>query len=123
MKLKPSVQKKCNRPLCWVCNYLLERHEFHLKDGLKLKIKNDISCDSDNLTYIITCKCCHENYIGQTGQLLRQMMTVHRQQIRDANTRKIPLANIKKNEEDYVCRNLVSYHSNSVTTEQLNKGA
>lgn len=35
---------------------------------------------------------CHEHYIGQTGQSLRQRMTVHRQQIRDPDTRKIPIS-------------------------------
>ena len=51
-----------------------------------------MNCASTNLIYVITCKGCGENYIGQTGNELRKRMTVHKQQIRDPKTRMIPLS-------------------------------
>ena len=83
---------KCKRPNCGVCAYLTEGSEFHFKNGFTFKIKNNFTCASGNLIYVITCKGCKEEYIGQTGMTIRSRMTVHRQQIRDASTRKITLS-------------------------------
>ena len=87
----PKVSK-CKRPNCGVCDYLIEGSEFHFKEGPVFKIKNNFSCYSENLLYILTCKGCREHYIGQTGMTLRRRMTIHRQQIREPYTRKIPLS-------------------------------
>ena len=51
-----------------------------------------MDCSSKNLLCVIKCEGCEENYIGQTGNDLRKRMTVHRQQIKDPSTRKIPLS-------------------------------
>ena len=48
-------------------------------------------CDVKNVIYVIKCRGCWENYIGETTNL-RHRMTVHNQQIRDLGTRKIPLS-------------------------------
>ena len=87
----PKVTK-CNRFNCGVCAYLIEGSEFKFKTGHIFRIKNNFSCYSENLIYVITCKGCGEHYIGQTGNTLRQRMTVHRQQIRVPYTRMISLS-------------------------------
>ena len=46
-----------------------------------------MSCTSNNLIYVITCAGCGKNYIGETGDVLRNRVTVHKQQIRDPSTR------------------------------------
>ena len=46
-----------------------------------------MSCDIKNVVYIMICRGCGEEYIGETGNLLRQRVTVHNQQIRDPRTR------------------------------------
>ena len=47
-----------------------------------------MSCDAKNLIHIIECKCCDDEYMGETGDTLRHRLTVHIQQIRDARVRK-----------------------------------
>ena len=42
-----------------------------------------LTCTSENLIYVMTCRGCRENYIGQTGDTLPHRMTVHKQQIRE----------------------------------------
>ena len=42
---------------------------------------------STNLIYVITCVGCGHNYIGETGDVLRNRVTVHKQQIRDPHSR------------------------------------
>ena len=46
-----------------------------------------MNCTSTNLIYVITCAGCGHNYIGETGDVLRNRATVHKQQIRDLHTR------------------------------------
>jgi len=46
-----------------------------------------MNCTSTNLIYIITCAGCGHNYKGEMGDVLRNRVTVHKQQIRDPHTR------------------------------------
>ena len=50
-----------------------------------------MSCDVKNVVYVITCRGCNENYIGETVNL-RHRTTVDNQQIRVPSTRMIPLS-------------------------------
>ena len=83
---------KCGRPNCGTCELLIEGESYKFKNGPNFVIKNNMSCASRNLLYVIRCEGCGEDYIGQTGNELRKRMTVHKQQIRDPSTRMIPLS-------------------------------
>ena len=61
---------KCNRPNCGVCDYLMTDNEFLFKCGKTFKVKTTMSCDAKNLIYVIKCKGCDEEYIGETGDTL-----------------------------------------------------
>ena len=89
--IPPSISK-CGRSNCGICDILVEGESFKFKNGPLFKVKTNIDCSSKNLLYVIKCEGCEENYIGQTGNDLRKRMTVHRQQIKDPSTRKIPLS-------------------------------
>ena len=78
---------KCSRANCGICESIIERESFQFKNGSIFHVKSNMDCSSNNLLYVITCQGCGENYIGQTGNETRKRMTVHRQQIRDPNTR------------------------------------
>ena len=84
---------KCNRPNCGVCDYLMTDNEFLFKCGKTFKVKTTMSCDAKNLIYVIKCKGCDEEYIGETGDTLRHRLTFHRQQIRDARVRILYVSN------------------------------
>lgn len=43
-----------------------------------------MNCNSKNVIYVLVCKKCKKEYIGQTKNF-RSRMTVHRQQIREKN--------------------------------------
>ena len=45
-----------------------------------------------NLIYCITCQGCKQQYIGETGDVLRNRVRVHRQQIRQKEYRQIKLS-------------------------------
>ena len=84
--------KKCGRSNCGICLNLIEGSNFEFKSGIQFTVKNNFTCASGNLIYVIKCSGCHQEYIGQTGLPLRKRMTVHRQQINDPSTRQIPVS-------------------------------
>ena len=45
-----------------------------------------MSCETQNVIYLLQCGGCGEEYIGDT---LRHRMTLHRQHIRHSNVRKL----------------------------------
>jgi hypothetical protein len=45
------------------------------------KVKGTMNCDSKNLIYMITCKKCMIQYIGQTGNTLKTRFNGHRHDI------------------------------------------
>ena len=48
------------------------------RDGsYSLKRKGHLDCTSVSVVYLITCKNCGIQYIGQTGNSLRQRMYAH----------------------------------------------
>ena len=54
----------------------------------ELYVKNDVK----NVVYVMKCGGCGEEYIGETGNLLRQRVTIHNQQIRDPKTRMLKVS-------------------------------
>lgn len=45
-------------------------------------ILDNMSCNSSNLIYLITCRKCHIQYVGETGRALRDRLTDHRSAIK-----------------------------------------
>ena len=83
----PEV-KICGTKRCGTCPYLKEGKEFTFSaTNETFRIKHSMSCTSNNLIYVITCAGCGKNYIGETGDVLRNRVTVHKQQVRDPSTR------------------------------------
>ena len=70
---------------------MLEGNHFTFANQKTFKVNAAMSCDVKNVIYVITCRGCGENYIGETTNL-RHRTTVHNQQIRDPGTREIPLS-------------------------------
>ena len=86
-----NVVTKCHRGNCGLCKHMLEGNHFTFENQRTFKVNAAMSCDVKNVIYVITCRGCRENYIGETTNL-RHRTTVHNQQIRDPGTRKIPLS-------------------------------
>ena len=50
-----------------------------------------MSCKAKNVIYVIECRGCNEQYIGETVNL-RNRVTLHNQHIKHAELRKIPVS-------------------------------
>ena len=54
---------------------------------MNFKVHEDMTCEVKNVIYVMKCRGCGEECIGETGNFLRKRVTVHNQQIRDPRTR------------------------------------
>ena len=79
--------KRCNRPNCGLCIHLLESNSFEFNCGKRFFVHESMTFEVKNVVYVMKCRGCGDEYIGETGNFLRRRVTVHNQQIRDPNTR------------------------------------
>ena len=77
--------KNCSERRCKTCPYMPPVDSIEFKKTNKTFFLNScFTCQSKNLIYCITCNGCSKQYIGETGDTLRNRMTVHRQHIRES---------------------------------------
>lgn len=78
--------KKCKSKNCLTCSNLDLNLTFTSTTYKTSYTQNtSFSCDSTNLIYLITCSLCHLQYIGETGDTIRNRLNNHRSNI---NTKK-----------------------------------
>ena len=85
-----SVKKKYNEPRCGLCKYIREGSSVKFKNK-SFKVNKNMSCKAKNVIYVIQCRGCDEQYIGETNNL-RNRTALHNQHIRHEALRKIPLS-------------------------------
>ena len=82
---------KCMDQRCGTCNYITEGSTYNFS-GRNFRINTNMSCDTRDVIYVITCPWCNEYYIGETSNTLRSRVRVHRQQINTPEYRQIQLS-------------------------------
>lgn len=69
----------CNSGRCGTCPHFPPAGSFQsTKTNKTFLIKQNLSCDSKNVVYLITCSRCDIQYVGQTSLSLRDRFTRHR---------------------------------------------
>ena len=69
----------CKRLKCTHCKSINESTEFTSSSTSEIfSLKNDFDCTSKNIIYLITCKRCNSQYVGQTHQKVSKIMNSHR---------------------------------------------
>jgi hypothetical protein len=75
--------KPCNSSRCGTCPFFKEAQNFKSQQtNQTFYIKHNLSCNSKNVIYLITCQKCGIQYVGQTSLTLRDRFTRHRFDIR-----------------------------------------
>ena len=82
---------KCQDPRCGTCPYIRQGQSFNF-NGKQFTVNNNMSCQTRNVIYVITCSGCGELYIGETGSTLRERIRVHKQQINVPQYRKLKVS-------------------------------
>ena len=70
-KLYPLERKvgseKCGKSRCEVCLNIQETDTFtSTTTGESFKINHKLNCDDNCLIYLLICKCCGKQYVGET---------------------------------------------------------
>ena len=75
-KLYPLERKvgsvKCGKSRCEVCLSIQETDAFtSTTTGESFKMNHKLNCDNNCLIYLLTCKCCGKQYVGETTDEFR----------------------------------------------------
>ena len=78
---------------CKTCPILVTTDTFSSSvTGEHFKLKLSASCKTSNVIYLIQCKRCGLQYVGETGQPLHNRMNSHRFNIAHGRTNESPVA-------------------------------
>ena len=78
--------KKCGKQ-CHACPYIIESKEVKSVNykPLKWQLRNNLSCESSNIVYLIQCMKdnCNEQYIGESKRAIKDRLGDHKGYIRN----------------------------------------
>lgn len=78
-----NITLRCANTKCKACNYLTEGKYFKSTKNLqKFTIRGRLTCKSANVIYLITCKNCRKQYVGETGRSIKDRINDHLSAIR-----------------------------------------
>ena len=86
-KLYPLERKvgssKCGKQRCEVCNNVTDASTFSSTvTGDTFKINHSLNCDDKCLIYLMTCKQCNKQYLGETTDLFRNRWNNYKGNVR-----------------------------------------
>jgi len=96
--------KPCNGKKCQTCDLISTNSNFRSTTYNKtIPIQTDCNCDTKDIIYLITCTKCNIQYVGESGQKLRDRINNHKSTIR---TGKLTPIAIHFNSNDHSIENL-----------------
>ena len=70
---------KCNKKRCQVCNFIRQGNKFKSNvTGRTYYVNHVFDCDSEGVVYLITCKKCGLQYVGNTVTSFRLRFNNHK---------------------------------------------
>ena len=101
-----SLHKNPNVKNCVSCPYLLKASLYQLKRVIKtFLLKSSFKSESSNLIYVVICQGCKEEYIGETGCLVKEqeIFTYKIQDIRNIDKWQLKNIYALMKMESFVC--------------------
>lgn len=66
---------RCNEDTCGTCKIMIEDNTFSSHGtGETFYLKTSLNCTSNNIIYLVTCRQCNKQYVGNTTNTLRNIM-------------------------------------------------
>jgi hypothetical protein len=77
--------RPCQKPRCKNCAYIQTTNIFKNKSQTTcFDIRQESTCATNNVVYLIECNICGIQYVGETGNAIRQRMCNHRSTVKHA---------------------------------------
>ena len=80
-----TIISRCGKTRCKTCKHIVEGDSFWSKNtGRQYTVKSHeavMTCATKHVIYLISCKKCGVQYVGETSQALRNRMNNHRQRL------------------------------------------
>jgi hypothetical protein len=75
--------RRCASIKCKACNFIIESNSFKSTNNNRIfKLTDRFNCKTNNIVYLITCKKCNKQYVGETGRSLGERINDHMSCIR-----------------------------------------
>ena len=87
---KKGITKPCNKP-CVTCNLMETSNTITTKRNVSYKIEGKFDCQSHHVVYVMTCKHCQKQYVGETMNRVNLRIGNHKSCIK--TKRDNPVAN------------------------------
>ena len=86
-KRKVPGMKKCNK--CGVCSFVREGKTVKsTSTNFKIDINSSVDCTSKNIIYLLGCKKCPQQYIGESERMIRERFAEHKGYVNTCNRTK-----------------------------------
>ena len=70
--------RRCTSIRCKACNYITEGARFRSAVNDKtFTVRGSLNCTSKNLVYLVSCRKCNQQYVGETGRTLGERICDH----------------------------------------------
>ena len=122
----PSTQTgnyQCQDKRCHTCKIIIEKNTFTSKiNGRKHNVHYTFTCKTRNLVYLIQCKKCGLQYIGETENPLHIRINGHRSDINTRKTEKPVAAHFNQPDhclQDLQVMGIEKIHTNDTTRRKL----
>ncbi len=80
----PGTSNVCSKKQCKICPKIQTSGKIKSQNtGIEYEIKHHVSCESSNLIYVMTCKQCKMQYVGQTKRTLGERFSEHFRDIKN----------------------------------------
>ena len=80
-----TIVSRCVKTRCKTCKHIVEGDSFYGNNtGRQYTVKSHkvvMTCATKHVIYLISCKKCGVQYVGETSQALRNRMNNHRQRL------------------------------------------
>ena len=73
---------KCCSARCKTCRQICQTNVFKSNVTNKIYSVTHMDCGTDNIIYLVSCKQCGVQYVGETSQTLRKRLINHRNRLK-----------------------------------------
>ena len=90
--IKKQVRAPYNTSRCQTCKIMRPLQTFKSMLGATSSIKGTFSCKTMIAVYLISCKACKKQYVGETRQALNKRINLHRSEWKTRKFNRSPVA-------------------------------